>query len=129
MALGNEAGRPGLSILRRIELETLYGVGEILSRTLDFRHTLREVLRTLDELAGMSRSLVTVVDPENGDLVVHVVSIEYESERGAVRYQPGEGLLGPSFEHVADILRWIGGDPRTGFEDVIDRTVPFAKYA
>ena len=40
MALGNEAGRPGLSILRRIELETLYGVGEILSRTLDFRHTL-----------------------------------------------------------------------------------------
>ena len=47
MALGNEAGRPGLSILRRIELETLYGVGEILSRTLDFRHTLREVLRTL----------------------------------------------------------------------------------
>lgn len=42
---------------------------------------------------------------------------------------PGEGLLGPSFEHVAEILRWIGGDPRTGFEDVIDRTVPFAKYA
>ncbi len=41
---------------------------------------------------------------------------------------PGEGLLGPSFEHVAEILRWIGGDPRTGFEDVIDRTVPFAKY-
>lgn len=42
---------------------------------------------------------------------------------------PGEGLLGPSFEHVAEILRWIGGDPRTEFEDVIDRTVPFAKYA
>lgn len=41
---------------------------------------------------------------------------------------PGEGLLGPSFEHVAEILRWIGGDPRTGFEDVVDRTIPFAKY-
>lgn len=41
---------------------------------------------------------------------------------------PGEGLLGPSFEHVAEILRWVGGDPRTEFEDVIDRTVPFAKY-
>lgn len=41
---------------------------------------------------------------------------------------PGEGLLGPSFEHVAEILRWVGGDPRTDFEDVVDRTVPFAKY-
>lgn len=41
---------------------------------------------------------------------------------------PGEGLLGPSFEHVAEILRWVGGDPRTEFEDVVDRTIPFAKY-
>ena len=60
----------GLSVLRRIELETLYSVGEILSRSLDFRHTVREVLRALDEQAGMSRSMVTVLDPESGDLVV-----------------------------------------------------------
>ena len=66
MVLSHESSQPGLTTLRRIELETLYGVGEILSRTLDFRHTLREVLRTLDEHAGMSRSLVTVVDPESG---------------------------------------------------------------
>ena len=90
MVLASEVNKPGLSLLRRLELEALYGVGEILSRTLDFRHTLREVLRTLDEQAGMSRSLVTVVDPESGDLVVHAVSLddEGEGEHGAVRYQP-----------------------------------------
>ena len=127
MALGNEAGRPGLSILRRIELETLYGVGEILSRTLDFRHTLREVLRTLDELAGMSRSLVTVVDPENGDLVVHAVSIEDESERGAVRYQPGEGLLGLILDEKRTIaLARVGDEPRfLNRIGIFDRRLPF----
>ncbi|GIV03844.1 MAG: hypothetical protein KatS3mg015_2674 [Fimbriimonadales bacterium] len=41
---------------------------------------------------------------------------------------PGEGLLGPTFEHLMEILRWIGGDPRTDFGDVIDRTVPGARF-
>ena len=70
----SELNLPGLTTLRRIELETLYRVGEILSRSLDFRHTSREILRALDEQAGMSRSMVSVLDPESGDLVVHAVS-------------------------------------------------------
>ncbi len=41
---------------------------------------------------------------------------------------PGEGLLGPTFENLMEILRWIGGDPRTDFGDVVDRTVPGARY-
>ena len=41
---------------------------------------------------------------------------------------PGEALLGPSFEHLMEVLRWIGGDPRTGVTDVIDRTVPGARF-
>ena len=76
-----EAGAPGLARLRRIELEAIYHVGEILSRSLDFRSTSREVLRVLDEQAGMSRSMVTVLDPESGDLVVNAVSVEDDSAR------------------------------------------------
>ena len=34
----------------------------------------------------------------------------------------------PTFENLMKILRWIGGDPRTDFEDVVDRTVPGARY-
>jgi len=41
---------------------------------------------------------------------------------------PGEGLLGPTFENLMTILRWIGGDPHTDFGDVIDRTVPGARF-
>jgi hypothetical protein len=41
---------------------------------------------------------------------------------------PGEELLGPTFENLMEILRWIGGDPRVGFGDVVDRTVPGARF-
>ena len=41
---------------------------------------------------------------------------------------PGEALLGPTFENLMEILRWIGGDPRTGLGDVIDRTVPGSRF-
>ena len=80
----SELNLPGLTTLRRIELETLYRVGEILSRSLDFRHTSREILRALDEQAGMSRSMVSVLDPESGDLVVHIavgVDVGREAQR------------------------------------------------
>lgn len=41
---------------------------------------------------------------------------------------PGESLFGPTFGHLMTILRWIGGDARTDFGDVVDRTVPGAKF-
>jgi hypothetical protein len=41
---------------------------------------------------------------------------------------PGESLLGPTMGHLLTILRWIGGDARTDFVDVVDRTVPGAKF-
>ncbi len=125
-----EAGAPGLARLRRIELEALYHVGEILSRSLDFRSTSREVLRVLDEQAGMSRSMVTVLDPESGDLVVNAVSVEDDLERSAhasIRYQSGEGLLGLILEEKCTIsLSRTGDDPR--FLDrlgLYDRRLPF----
>ena len=126
----NDSALPGLSTLRRSELETLYRVGEILSRSLDFRHTSLEVLRALDELAGMSRSMVCVLDPESGDLVVNTVSVEDDGEPGAhaaIRYQSGEGLLGLIIEEQRTIaLARSGDDPRflnrLGF---YDRRLPF----
>lgn len=52
-------------------------------------------------------------------------SIPTDVERGKA---PGEGLLGPSVEHLLKILRWVFGDPRTSLGDVIDRTIPGARY-
>lgn len=47
-----------------------------------------------------------------------------DTERGKM---PGEGLLGPSVEHAMKILRWLFGDQRVSFGDVIDRTIPGAR--
>lgn len=41
---------------------------------------------------------------------------------------PGESLLGPSVEHLLRIVRWIGGDRRVDFGNVVDRTIPGARY-
>ncbi len=125
-----DAQAPGLARLRRIELEALYHVGEILSRSLDFRSTSREVLRVLDEQAGMSRSMVTVVDPESGDLVINAVSVEEDAERGtlsSVRYQSGEGLLGLILDEKRTIaLSRTGDDPRfLNRLGLYDRRLPF----
>lgn len=46
-------------------------------------------------------------------------------DRGAM---PGEQLMGPAFEHLMKVLRWVGGDARTDFGDVVDRTVPGARF-
>ena len=120
----------GLSVLRRIELETLYSVGEILSRSLDFRHTVREVLRALDEQAGMSRSMVTVLDPESGDLVVNAVSGQDETDNGesiSIRYHPGEGLLGLILEEKRTIALVRTGDDKRFLNrlGIYDRRLPF----
>jgi len=130
MTMMSASANLNLSVLRRVELETLYSVGEILSRSLDYRHTLREVLRALDEQAGMSRSMVTVLDPESGSLVVNAVNGLDESDLGehaAVRYQPGEGLLGLILEEKKTIALVRTGDDkrflnRTG---LYDHRLPF----
>jgi len=123
----SEINFSGLTALRRIELETLYRVGEILSRSLDFRHTSREILRALDEQAGMSRSMVSVLDPETGDLVVNAINGSEEPGHETVRYQAGEGLLGLILEEKRNVaLSRLGDEPRfLNRLGLYDRRLPF----
>jgi hypothetical protein len=42
---------------------------------------------------------------------------------------PGQSfVLGPTGEHAADLMNFAAGDPRTDTEDVVDRSIPFARY-
>ena len=118
---------PGLGNLRRVELEAIYRVSEILSRSLDFRHTAVEVLRVLDELAGMSRSMISVVDPETGDLVINALNGNEEADPDSVRYRSGEGLIGLILEENQIIaLERLGDDPRfLNRLNLYDRRLPF----
>jgi Nif-specific regulatory protein len=111
--------------LHRAELDCLYRVSEILSRSLDCPQTVRQVLDVLDEEAGLSRGMVSVLDPDSGDLVVHAVHGMAAAE--PVRYQPGEGILGLLLEDKRSVALPIAGrDPRfLNRLGIYDRNLPF----
>ena len=99
--------------LYRSELEALYRVSEILSRSLDFSQTVRGVLEVLDEEAGLGRGMISVLDPDSGDLVVNAIHGAVLPDDGPVRYQPGEGVLGVLLEDKRSITLPVAGrDPR-----------------
>ncbi|HEY6896954.1 MAG TPA: nif-specific transcriptional activator NifA [Rhodocyclaceae bacterium] len=101
------------SDLLRSQFDTLYRVSQMLSRSMDFRQNLREVLRSLEITGGLSRGMVSVVDPDSGDLAVHTVHGLDEAEFEPVRYQPGEGLVGMILEENRTLtFKRVGNEPR-----------------
>ncbi|MDR1936048.1 MAG: nif-specific transcriptional activator NifA [Candidatus Accumulibacter sp.] len=93
-------------------MEALYNVSQMLSRSLDYRETIGEVLRILDEDAGLTRGLVSVVEPD-GSLLVQLVHGAESGQFESVRYQPGEGIIGFVMEKDrAIILSRVGDDRR-----------------
>ena len=116
-----------ISQLHRAELDCLYRVSELLSRSLECSQTVRQVLDVLDEEVGLSRGMVSVVDPDSGDLVVHAVQGSDQMDGDPVRYQPGEGIVGLLFEEKRSVALPVAGrDPRfLNRIGIYDRNLPF----
>jgi len=116
-----------ISQLHRAELDCLYRVSEILSRSLDWAQTVRDVLEVLEDEVGLARGMVSVVDPDSGDLVVHAVHGAEMADAEPVRYQPGEGILGVLLEDKRSIALPVAGrDPRfLNRLGIYDRNLPF----
>ncbi len=85
------------SSIMETELESLYLVSQILSRSLDFRSTLTEVLKTLNDTGNMRHGMICLLDEESGDLLVSALH-ENPVPFNAVRYKPGEGIVGAIME-------------------------------
>jgi len=114
-------------ILLRAHYETLFRVSQVLSRSLDFHQTLREVLRTLEITGHYGGGMVSVVDPDAGDLAVHVVyGLDSETYQ-PVRYQPGEGLVGMILEGGRTVaIARLGDEPRfLNRLGLYDKELPF----
>jgi len=76
------------------ELETLFRVSQVLSRSLNLHETLQGVLDQLHQFAGMQRGMVTLKNPESTEQsVVALYGVEPEVV-SKVRYRAGEGLVG-----------------------------------
>lgn len=75
------------------ELESLYQVSQVLSRSLDFRETLTEVLSRLSDTAKLRHGMICLLDDSSGELLVTALH-ENPAPFNTVRYKPGEGVVG-----------------------------------
>ncbi len=96
--LNSNAQREGWTELElemlRTELETLYQVSKVLSRSLDFKQTLDGMLNALHEGVGLERGMVSLMDSESGELQVSLVYGVSDTVTEEVSYLPGEGVVG-----------------------------------
>ncbi len=84
-------------VILESELECIYLVSQVLSRSLDFRETLSEVLRTLNDTGNMRHGMIGLLEESSGDLLVTALH-ENPAPQDTVRYQKGEGVVGAIME-------------------------------
>ena len=80
--------------LVQAELETLYQVSQVLSKSIDLEKTMAEVLKILHDQGRLFNGMVSLLDEDSDELMVYAVhdndgNIPIKS----VRYQAGEGLV------------------------------------
>jgi Nif-specific regulatory protein len=112
--------------LFELELEAMFQVSHVLSRSLDLQETLQGVLEALDDYAGMERGMVALLQPD-GDMLVRAVHGDSETDLQSTRYRPGEGIVGTIMaqdemvvvQRIADEPRFLGKlklyDPERAF--------------
>ncbi|WP_325063003.1 nif-specific transcriptional activator NifA [Nitrincola iocasae] len=109
------------------ELETLFLVSQVLSKSLNLQETLSKVMEVLDDRVGLERGLVGLVPPDQNELVIYALCGVPDLEAGDIRYQPGEGVVGEVMRRGSSlILHKITDDPRfLGRLGIYDTKRPF----
>ncbi len=95
------------------QLATLFEVSSVLSRSLNLRETLQEVLRVLHERGRLSHGMVALLDEDSGDLLTCALHKGQAAPMEPVRYGSGEGVIGRILERNEPwILPRVGDEPR-----------------
>ncbi len=95
------------------ELNALYQVSKVLSRSLNLRDTLQEVLETLHRQGGMERGMVSLVEPDSGEMLLRGLYNNEQSVVDHIRYRPGEGVVGAILEGgKMVVVECIADEPR-----------------
>ncbi len=101
------------SELIEVHFEALYEVSRVISRSLDFRDGVQQILKLLHDRANLMRGLVVLTDPNGGELLASSYYDGNAPTDKEVRYRPGEGLVG---EIVAAgktiVIEQLGQEPR-----------------
>ena len=115
------------------ELSALFNVTQVLAHSLDLQHTLSGVLDELQDRGGLRHGIVTLLNPESGELILRAVHDDPVPDRKLeeVRYKSGEGIIGQILEQGETlIVPRIADEPR--FVDrlgVYDSEQPLCRHA
>jgi Nif-specific regulatory protein len=90
----DRTSRPDRGILIETELEILFAVSRILSRSLDLTEILIEVLDLLHDAGGYAHGFITLKDEASGEFSVRAAHRDIAGSPSSVRYKPGEGVIG-----------------------------------
>lgn len=108
------------------ELEALFQVGRVLSRSLHLQETLEGVLRVLHNATGMHYGMVTLRD-KRGELSISALYCGDRQLPKPINYRPNEGVIGVVIEsRKTVVIKRIDAEPR--FLDrlgLYDSTLPF----
>lgn len=110
------------------ELNALFAVSTVLSRSLNLSETLHGVLEKLHSEAGMRRGMVTLLEPESGELLLSAVyGVDDASALDEVRYRHGEGIVGTILEMGKEVVvDTVADEPRfLGKLGLYDLSLPF----
>jgi Nif-specific regulatory protein len=103
---------PRLNLLES-QLAALFEVSSVLSRSLNLRQTLREVLRVLDDRGRLCYGLVALLDEDSGNLLISALHHDVAAPFEPVSYRPGEGVIGTILERNEPwVLSRVGDEPR-----------------
>lgn len=113
--------------LLEAELETLFGVSKVLSRSLELRETLQGVLGLLHDQGRLLSGMVCLLDDASGELMVTALHNDSSQRIGPVSYRPGEGLVGSIMQRAQPlVVERIADEPRyLGRLGVYDTSLPF----
>ena len=98
-----------------LELNALFNVRAVLAHSLDLKQTLEGVLDELHDRGGLSHSMVTILNPQTGELIVRAVHNDPEPSRRLeeIRYRPGEGIVGQILlDGKTIVVERIANEPR-----------------
>ncbi len=108
------------------ELEALFRVGQVLSRSFNLEETLQNVLHVLHDYTGMHYGMVALSD-DYGALSICAVYSGNKHAPNTLQYKPGEGVIGLILESSKPfILERLADEPRfLGRLGLYDPNLPF----
>ncbi|GMT41947.1 MAG: sigma-54-dependent Fis family transcriptional regulator [bacterium] len=99
--------------LHKRALDAVYRVSQCLGKPGEPDETILEILGILDSVAGYKNGMVTMIDPDSGDLLVEAAHGMKPERWKNVRYRKGEGISGRILESGGSLaIPLVKNDPR-----------------